>query len=92
MSAARRFLVRGRVQGVGFRAFVVERARGLGLSGWVRNRADGRVEAVAEGEPDALERFAAALADGPLLARVDGVEAEPVPAEGRVGFRQVADG
>lgn len=92
MSAARRFLVSGRVQGVGFRAFVVEAARGLGLAGWVRNRADGRVEAVAEGEQAALERLAEALARGPLLARVDRVETEAVPAEGRVGFRQVADG
>lgn len=92
MSTARRFLVSGRVQGVGFRAFVTEAARGLGLSGWVRNLADGRVEAVAEGDAAALDSLASALARGPLLARVDRVEAEAVPAEGRRGFRQVADG
>jgi len=92
MSAARRFVVSGRVQGVGFRAFVVEAARGLGLAGWVRNLADGRVEALAEGEPAALDRLAEALARGPLLARVDRVEGSEVSVEGRSGFRQVADG
>jgi acylphosphatase len=92
MSGARRFLVSGRVQGVGFRAFVVEAARGLGLAGWVRNLADGRVEALAEGEDAALDRLAAALARGPLLARVDRVEEQQAAPEGRTGFRQVADG
>jgi acylphosphatase len=92
MTAARRFVVSGRVQGVGFRAFVVEAARELGLAGWVRNLADGRVEALAEGEPAALDGLADALARGPLLARVDRVEGSEVAAEGRSGFRQVADG
>ena len=92
MTVARRFFVSGRVQGVGFRAFVVEAARGLGLSGWVRNLSDGRVEAFAEGEEASLERLAAALARGPLLARVDRVEELEAAPEGRTGFRQVADG
>lgn len=89
---ARRFLVSGRVQGVGFRAFAVETAQGLGVTGWVRNLADGRVEAVAEGGEEALDAFARALAEGPLLARVDHVAVEAAEAFGHTAFRQVADG
>lgn len=92
MTEARRLLVRGRVQGVGFRAFVAEAARAAGLSGWVRNLADGRVEVFAEGDPQALAALAEACARGPLLARVDAVATEAAPAEGQTGFRQVADG
>lgn len=65
-----RFIVTGRVQGVGFRWFVVRRARALGLGGYVRNREDGSVEVVALGETDAVEQLAAALAEGPAAARV----------------------
>jgi acylphosphatase len=68
-----RFLVTGRVQGVGFRWFVVSRARALGLGGYVRNREDGSVEVVVLGEPDAVEALAAALAEGPAAARVTDV-------------------
>ncbi|WP_328774473.1 acylphosphatase [Elioraea tepida] len=92
MIAARRFVVSGRVQGVGFRAFVVREACALGLAGWVRNLADGRVEALAEGDPAALAKLAEALGRGPLLARVDRVEGSEVPVKGLSGFRQVADG
>jgi acylphosphatase len=92
LSEARRFLVSGRVQGVGFRAFVADAARVAGVSGWVRNLRDGRVEVFAEGEAAALAGLEAACARGPLLARVDAVAAEPAVAEGRAGFRQVADG
>lgn len=91
MTEARRFLVSGRVQGVGFRAFVAEAARAAGLAGWVRNLSDGRVEVFAEGAAGALEGLAAACARGPFLARVDHVVAETAAAEGRAGFRQVAD-
>lgn len=92
MTVARRYVVSGRVQGVGFRAFVAEAARERGLAGWVRNLADGRVEAHAEGDAAALDSLAEALARGPLLARVDRVQQEPAAPEGRSGFRQVADG
>lgn len=92
MREARRFLVSGRVQGVGFRAFVAEAARAAGVSGWVRNLADGRVEVFAEGEPASLEALAGACARGPLLSRVDLLCTEAAEPEGRVGFRQVADG
>jgi len=69
-----RYLVAGVVQGVGFRHFVWRQGSRLGLSGWVRNLSDGRVEAVAEGESDPLSRFEAALREGPRLARVERVE------------------
>jgi len=67
-------LVTGRVQGVGFRAFVLHRARSLGLSGWVRNCADGSVELEAEGDPEALERLVGAVSRGPTGARVAAVD------------------
>lgn len=76
MRAARRFLVSGRVQGVGFRYFARDVARQEGLAGWVRNLDDGRVEAWAEGEGEALDRFERALHRGPSHARVDHVLVE----------------
>ena len=66
--------VRGRVQGVGFRAFVYDQARRLGLGGSVRNCWDGSVEVVAEGPRDRLERLLDVLREGPRAARVEGVE------------------
>ena len=71
---ATRYLVRGRVQGVGFRWFVWRQAERLGLRGWARNLPDGTVEVVAEGSAASLARFAEALAQGPSAAQVDGVE------------------
>ena len=67
-------IVRGDVQGVGFRYFVQRRAQQLGLSGWVRNNDDGSVELVAEGTRKQLEDLKHALEEGPRLARVDRVE------------------
>jgi acylphosphatase len=81
MTIARRFLVTGRVQGVGFRWFVVRQAESLGLSGWTRNRRDGRVEVVAQGDASALDALAAALAEGPPAARVDGVAVSEEPVD-----------
>ena len=66
-------VVRGQVQGVGFRWFVRERARGVGVRGWVRNLPDGAVEVAAEGEAGAIAALRQALARGPLGARVDEV-------------------
>ena len=71
---ATRYLVRGRVQGVGFRWFVWRQAERLGLRGWARNLPDGTVEVVAEGPAESLARFAEALGRGPSAAIVDGVE------------------
>jgi acylphosphatase len=76
MIIARRFLVRGRVQGVGFRYFAEERARLEGIGGYVRNLPDGGVEALAEGDAEAVTRFERALRRGPVGARVEGVETE----------------
>ena len=67
-------MVRGRVQGVGFRWFVRERARELRLKGWVRNTQDGSVEVFAVGEPDALQQLRSALGAGPTGAHVDRIE------------------
>lgn len=66
--------VRGRVQGVGFRWFAREAARGLDVSGWVKNRPDGSVEIAAEGSSGAIERLRAALGDGPPGASVASVD------------------
>ena len=67
-------VVRGRVQGVGFRYFVEREAGKLGLTGWVRNRPDGSVECTAQGERAPLDRFVASLHKGPRLASVSGVD------------------
>jgi acylphosphatase len=77
-----RALVRGRVQGVWFRGATRERALALGVTGWVRNLADGRVEAVFEGEPAAVESALAFVERGPRSARVDDVEVERGEASG----------
>ena len=77
--AARKFVVTGRVQGVGFRAFAARVAHALELTGAAANRPDGSVEIVAIGPEHALDRLEAALHEGSRLARVDGVAAEKVP-------------
>ena len=74
----------GRVQGVGYRFFADEAARVEGLSGWIRNLPDGRVEALAEGDQEAVERFGRQLARGPGGARVDRIDAVEEAPDGRV--------
>jgi acylphosphatase len=74
--AAVRFIVRGRVQGVFYRAATAERAADLGLDGWVRNLSDGRVEIVAAGVPEAIEALATWLWEGPPNASVSAVALE----------------
>ena len=81
MSAAVRFYVSGKVQGVCFRANAREEAMRLGLRGYARNLADGRVEVVACGEAGAVEMLAEWLEHGPPLARVDTLERLPVERE-----------
>ncbi|MBI3750350.1 MAG: acylphosphatase [Chloroflexi bacterium] len=66
--------VEGRVQGVGFRMFIVDRAQGLGLRGWVANEPDGAVRVVAEGPENQLVRLLVATREGPVGARVDDVD------------------
>jgi acylphosphatase len=67
---ARDVRIRGRVQGVGFRAWTAETARGLGLSGWVRNESDGSVRAHVAGPPDAVADMLDRMKRGPAFARV----------------------
>ena len=76
MRVARRLIIGGRVQGVGFRYFTQEAAAREGVTGWVRNRPDGTVEAYIEGEAETVTRLERALRRGPPAARVDDVEAE----------------
>jgi acylphosphatase len=79
---ARRFVVRGRVQGVGFRWFVEREAHLLQISGWVRNNPDGTVEVLAQGTRDQLAGLHSRLHEGPRAARIDDVEvseAEAIP-------------
>lgn len=94
---ARRFVIRGVVQGVGFRHALRREAQRLALSGWVRNRADGSVEAVACGDVPALDTLQRWAHHGPPASRVDAVEASALSAEAVAqlqpvvgeGFRQV---
>jgi acylphosphatase len=81
-----RYLVRGRVQGVGFRWFASSAAARLGLRGWVRNLADGSVEVVAAGAPDALASLERSLRNGPPAGRVSEVEVAPATAPSEAGF------
>jgi acylphosphatase len=75
-------VIEGRVQGVGFRAFVIQKAQDLDVVGWVRNRWDGSVEVLAEGEQATLERFLGYLRRGPQSAFVTEVNIEWQPATG----------
>ena len=87
MVIARRYLIAGRVQGVGFRFFVSDRARVEGVHGYVRNQEDGRVEAVIEGDEEAVERMERALRRGPAGAEIESVIVEPMTPAGRpIGF------
>jgi acylphosphatase len=81
MTRAVRVIVRGRVQGVGYRAWVEAEASSRGLAGWVRNRRDGTVEAVLAGDDGRVEALLAAMRDGPAAAEVSAVEIEAWTAE-----------
>jgi acylphosphatase len=82
----RRVKVHGRVQGVFFRDSTRERARAHGVAGWARNMPDGSVEAVLEGEPDAVERVVRFLQTGPPHAEVENVDVLEEDPEGLSGF------
>ena len=79
-------IVQGRVQGVFFRETTRRRAGSAGVAGWVRNLPDGRVEAVFEGERDAVDTLVAYVREGPRGARVDWVDVEAEEPEGLSGF------
>jgi acylphosphatase len=83
MTIARRYVVSGRVQGVGFRWFVIEAASVEGITGWVRNLPEGTVEVVAEGDAEAVTRFERQLRRGPARARVDDVATDVMDPTGR---------
>jgi acylphosphatase len=82
----RRLVVHGRVQGVGFRFAVARAAETRRVAGWVRNRPDGTVEAVFEGEPDAVESLVRFCSEGSRGATVTQVQAVDEPPEGLSGF------
>lgn len=85
--AARRFLIRGVVQGVGFRHATRREARRLGLLGWVRNRADGSVEAVAAGDERRLDALLRWVQRGPPAAIVESVEATTLSDDALAGLQ-----
>lgn len=81
-----RLIIEGRVQGVGYRAFLIREALALELTGWARNRRDGAVEAVAAGPRPALDALVIAARRGPRLARVDALREEPADEAALVEF------
>jgi acylphosphatase len=85
--AARFYFVRGRVQGVGYRDYTQRMASALGLTGYVRNLDDGRVEVCAAGPSDKLSDLAAALRKGPRFSDVRGVEEQEAPLQNFVDFQ-----
>jgi acylphosphatase len=88
LTQARRFVIRGRVQGVGFRWFVEREAHILGITGWVRNNDDGSVEVLAVGAPEKLAELRSKLQAGPRAARVDDLEeSEAQPVAGLDSFQ-----
>jgi acylphosphatase len=82
----RRLIVHGNVQGVGFRWAIARAAESRGVAGWAQNSADGTVEAVLEGEPEAVESVVRICREGPRGARVDRVDVTDEQAEGIFGF------
>lgn len=82
----RHLLIRGRVQGVGFRSYLEYKARQLGVGGWVRNRSDGSVEAVAQGTVAAVGAFIDCARRGPRASAVSGVTISPGDEGSHAGF------
>jgi acylphosphatase len=89
--AIRQVTIRGRVQGVGYRAFVEHQARTLGLEGWVRNRRDGSVEALLAGPDAIVADMIEQCRRGPAYARVEAVEAEPANSDA-LNLRRAGEG
>jgi acylphosphatase len=86
---AKRLHISGRVHGVGFRDWMVAQAEVLGVSGWVRNRRDGSVEALVDGDPAAVEELVRACRRGPRAAEVAAIEEELAEPAGQPGFRRL---
>jgi acylphosphatase len=89
--SAKRIVIGGRVQRVGFRQWMADEAERLGVSGWVRNRADGTVEAVLTGDAAAVEELVRRCRRGPRLATVDSIDEDLVEPPTEPGFHQVPD-
>jgi acylphosphatase len=87
--AAKRLIIAGQVQGVGYRGWLVTRAEAAGLSGWVRNLSDGTVEALIAGETAAVEELVRQCRRGPRLAVVTSIEEEFSEAPGEPGFHSL---
>jgi len=89
MAEAVHLRIKGRVQGVGYRAWLEHEATRAGLRGWVRNRTDGSVEALLVGTVEVIDRVVTACATGPRLAAVTAVQRSAATDDGRSGFRQL---
>ena len=90
--SARRVVISGRVQGVGYRDWMLREAVRLGVHGWVRNRPDGTVEALVAGEEAAVQALLLLCRRGPVLARVDAIAEDFAPAPEDPGFRRLPTG
>ncbi len=88
--SAKRLVITGRVQGVGYRVWMVGEAVRLGVSGWVRNGSDGSVEALVYGDPAAVEELLRACRLGPAGASVDSITEELAEPEREPGFRKIS--
>ena len=86
---AKRLIISGRVQGVGYRQWLIDAARAHGVSGWVRNRRDGSVEALVAGDTAAVEELLRACRRGPRLASVSQIEEQLADAPEHMGFNQL---
>ena len=87
--SAKRLIISGLVQGIGYRQWMVDRATALGVSGWVRNRLDGSVEALVAGDTAAVEELLRLCRRGPRMAQVVSIEEDLADPPAQFGFRSV---
>ena len=85
---AKRLIISGQVQGVGYRDWLIARANALGLSGWVRNRRDGSVETLIAGDVDAVEELARQCRRGPTMAEVSSIREDLTEPPDEPGFHR----
>jgi acylphosphatase len=87
---AKRLIIAGRVHGVGYRDWMVDKARTLGVSGWVRNLPDGTIEALIAGDPAAVEEIARQCRRGPRMAEVTSIQEDLTDPPPEIGFHRLA--